>query len=163
MPHDVTKNNDSQKDLIDHNFFVLSACWFCTKYYNSLFCKDHFDESQDGSVTSSLCLKMHSELAADEKLSHLVAKLSCYHDNYFIIIPKNHSTRHNIVNTCTMEAKLNLLVEKAARARQDHPTLSIPEWMRVEQFFNEVLCNHTLKSWAPCMVCQPTLQSNNKR
>jgi hypothetical protein len=29
-----------------------------------------------------------------------------------------------------MEAKLNLLVEKAGRARQDHPTLSIPEGMR---------------------------------
>jgi hypothetical protein len=37
---------------------------------------------------------------------------------------------HNIVNMCRMEAALNLLVEKAGRARQDHPTLSIPEGMR---------------------------------
>ena len=74
---------------------------------------------------------MHSGLATYEKISHPVAKLSCYHDNYFIIIPKIATLScHNIVNMCRMKAKLNLLVEKAGRARQDHPTLSIPEGMR---------------------------------
>ncbi len=162
-PHNVIKNNNSQKKSIDRNFFILSACWFCAKYYSSLFHKDHFDVPQDGSVTSS-CLKIHSQLAADEKISHPFAKLSCYHDNYFIIISKMATLScHNILNMCRMEAKLNLLVEKADRARQDHPTLSIPEGMRVAHFFNEVLCNHTRKSWAHSMVCQPTLQTNNKR
>ena len=82
---------------------------------------------------------------------------------YFIIIPKIATLScHNIVNMCRMEAKLNLLVAKAERARQDHSTLSIPEGMRVAQFFNEVPCNHTHKSWVCCMVCQPTLQTHNK-
>ncbi len=106
------------------------------KYYSTLICKDHFDVSQDGSVTSSSCLKVHSELAADEKISHPVAKLSCYHTSSS---SQKFATLscHDIMNMCRMEAKLNLLLEKAGRARQDHPTLSIPEGMRVAQFFND--------------------------
>lgn len=35
---------------------------------------------------------MHSDLAEDKKICHPVVKLLCYHDNYFIIVPKNHDT-----------------------------------------------------------------------
>ena len=61
-----------------------------------------------------------------------------------------------------METKLKLLVDKAARARQDCPTLSIPEGMRRAQFFNKGLAtipsNHEPIAWFANPPCKQIIK-----
>jgi hypothetical protein len=54
------------------------------------------------------------------------------------------------------EAELKGLVGKAAKVKQDHPTLSIPAAMRVAKFTNKEAKDRTLQHRVRHMVSPPT-------
>ena len=61
-------------------------------------------------------------------------------------------------NMTRTESELKGLVGKAAKVKQDHPTLSIPAAMRVAKFTNEEAEDRTLQQRVRRIVSPPTKQ-----
>lgn len=149
---------DSQKRfLIGHNFLYVIRTQVLNEEIQFLASQYHFDVSHDGPVRLSCTL---SWLRA--KKWHAVMKLSCYHDIYFIIFPKNHNTamlfhhKHVQKRDWGESACREGWLSQAGTSNSRHT-----EAMKVGKVMIEESWNHISAVWVPCMICLPTLFSYN--